>query len=107
VLLDTFSAVFIKKTLIRKNRYKKSDSETVAFWMPPLVAKLCCTHLVHQESFCFSSFPCQKVLFFIFLMSFGYPFTSCLLSYFLSLIRFAVLTVRRDDHPYLIGSLPI
>lgn len=73
--------------------------------MPPLVAKLCCTHLVHQESFCFSSFPCQKVLFFIFLMSFGYPFTSCQLSYFLSLIRFAVLTVRLDDHPYLIGSL--
>ncbi|ELU53425.1 hypothetical protein B878_02526 [Vibrio campbellii CAIM 519 = NBRC 15631 = ATCC 25920] len=31
VLLDTFSAVFIKKTLIRKNRYKKSDSETAAF----------------------------------------------------------------------------
>ncbi|NNN79358.1 hypothetical protein FKN16_08835 [Vibrio sp. 11-4(1)] len=71
------------------------------------VAKLCCTHLVHQCSLCFSSFPCQKELFFIFLMSFGYPFTSCLLSNFLCLIRFTVLTVRRDDHPYLIGSLPI
>jgi hypothetical protein len=47
-----------------------------------------------------------KVLFFIFLMNFGYPFTSCLLGYFLCLIPFTVLTIRRADHPYPAGSLP-
>ncbi|EGQ8134262.1 hypothetical protein GJM86_11075 [Vibrio parahaemolyticus] len=89
----------------RKNSIKKATVK-LSLSKCHQVAKLCCTHLVHQESFCFSCFPCQKVLFFIFLMSFGYPFTSCLLSNFLCLILSTVLTIRRDDHPYRAGSLP-
>ncbi|EGQ9977790.1 hypothetical protein FV769_05665 [Vibrio parahaemolyticus] len=89
----------------RKNGIKKATVK-LSLSKYHQVAKLCCTHLVHQESFCFSCFPCQKVLFFIFLMSFGYPFTSCLLSNFLCLILSTVLTIRRDDHPYRAGSLP-